>query len=261
MERAPQSRKRHPLEATYRSTVEGLALLLRSLADLLRPLRALEEGWHLGSAACPRPDQIGRGGRGRVGGERGRHGRAGSPARCGTTHKAESQRSKKGLGHSLEEALGRSRGGLSTKVHLACDGKGRPLSVVLTPGQRHSSTQLGSVLDGIRVPRPSGIGRPRKRPDHLIADKGYDFPSCRELMRKRAIARTIPERRDRRERRAKHPGRPPNFDASVYGRRNVVERCVNRLKHWRGIATRYEKRALNYRAVVVIAALIIWLAS
>src|SRR5688500_12789115 len=60
---------------------------------------------------------------------------------------------------------------------------------------------------------------------------------------------------------AKHPGRPPNFDASVYGRRNVVERCVNRLKQWRGIATRYEKRALNYRAVVVIAALMIWLAS
>ena len=215
----------------------------------------------MGSAACPRPDQSGRGGRGRVGGERGRHGRAGSPARCGSTHKAESQRSKKGLGHSLEEALGRSRGGLSTKVHLACDGKGRPLSVVLTPGQRHSSTQLGNVLDGIRVPRPSGIGRPRKRPDHLIADKGYDFPRCRELLRKRAIAHTIPERRDRRERRAKHPGRPPNFDASVYGRRNVVERCVNRLKHWRGIATRYEKRALNYRAMVVIAALIIWLAS
>ena len=156
----------------------------------------------MGSAACPRPDQSGRGGRGRVGGERGRHGRAGSPARCGSTHKAESQRSKKGLGHSLEEALGRSRGGLSTKVHLACDGKGRPLSVVLTPGQRHSSTQLGNVLDGIRVPRPSGIGRPRKRPDHLIADKGYDFPRCRELLRKRAIAHTIPERRDRRERRA-----------------------------------------------------------
>ena len=134
----------------------------------------------MGSAACPRPDQSGRGGRGRVGGERGRRGRAGSPARCGSMHKAESQRSKKGLGHSLEEALGRSRGGLSTKVHLACDGKGRPLSVVLTPGQRHSSTQLGNVLDGIRVPRPSGIGRPRKRPDHLIADKGYDFPRCRE---------------------------------------------------------------------------------
>src|SRR3712207_8532758 len=92
--------------------------------------------------------------------------------------------------------LFRSRGGFSTKVHLACDGKGRPLSVVLTPGHKHSSTQLGSVLDGIREPRPSGIGRPRKRTDHLIADKGYDFPSSRELLRKRGIAHTIPERPD-----------------------------------------------------------------
>ena len=234
MKRPPQSRKRHPLEAAYRSTVEGFALSLQSLADLLRSLRALEEGWYLGSAACPRPEPIGRGGRGRVGGERGRHGRAGSPPRCGSTHKTKPQRRKKGLCHPLGEALGTSRGRFSTKVHLACDGKGRPLSVFLTPGQRHSSTQLGRVLDGIWVPRLSGIGRPRKRPDHLIADKGYDFPSCRELLRKRGIGHTIPERRDRRKRRAKHPGRPPNFDASVYGRRNAVERCVNRLKHWRG---------------------------
>lgn len=180
---------------------------------------------------------------------------------AGARTKPSHKDAKGGLFHPLEEALGRSRGGFSTKVHLACDGKGRPLAMVLTPGQRHSSTQLRSVLDGIRVPCPSGIGRPRKHPDHLIADKGYDFPSCRELLRKRAIAHTIPERRDRRERRARHPGRPPNFNASVYGRRNVVERCVNRLKQWRGIATRYEKRAHNYRAAVVIAALMIWLAS
>ena len=57
-------------------------------------------------------------------------------------------------------------------------------------------------------------------------------------------------------------GRPPSFDAAIYARRNVVERCVNRLKQWRGIATRYEKRAVNvnYRAAVVIASLVIWLA-
>jgi transposase len=155
-------------------------------------------------------------------------------ARGRRTHKAEPQRREKGLGHSLEEALGRSRGGFSTKVHVACYGKGRPLSVVLTPGQRHASTQLRSVLDGLRVPLPSGIGMPRKRPDHLIADKGYDFPSRSELLRKRGIAHTSSERRARRERRARHPSRLRNFDASVYGRRNVVERCVNRLKHGRG---------------------------
>jgi transposase len=132
--------------------------------------------------------------------------------------------------------------------------------VVVTPGQRNESTQLEAVLDGIRVMRP-GRGRPRKRPDRLIADRGYSHDSCRKLLRKRGIRYTIPERTDQKERRTCRGGRSPSFDAQLYKRRNVVERCVNKLKHWRGIATRYEKRALNYRAVVVIAALMIWLAS
>jgi transposase len=71
----------------------------------------------------------------------------------------------------------------------------------------------------------------------------------------------IPERRDQRELRMRRPGRPPSFDATSYARRNAAERCVNRFKQWRGIATRYEKRAVNYRAAVVIAALITWSAS
>lgn len=145
-------------------------------------------------------------------------------------------------------------------MDLSCDGKGRPLSVLVTPGQRHESTQLGAVLDAIRVVRP-GRGRPRKRPDHLLADRGYNYPCCRELLRSRGILHTVPERRDQRERRSNRPGRPPSFDAAAYARRNVVERCVNRLKQWRGVATRYEKRAANYRAMVVIAALVIWLTS
>jgi transposase len=62
-------------------------------------------------------------------------------------------------------------------------------------------------------------------------------------------------------RRAARPGRPLAFDRAVYARRNVVERCINRLKQWRGLATRYEKRAANYRAMVVIASLVIWLES
>src|SRR5215208_1560413 len=134
------------------------------------------------------------------------------------------RRRKKGVEHPEDEALGRSRGGLSTKVHLA-------------------------------------VGRPRKRPERLIADKGYSSPSCRKVLRKRGIMHTIPERRDQRDQRTGHPGRKPSFDVNVYQRRNVVERCVNRLKQWRGIATRYEKRAVNYRAMVVIAALMDWLAS
>ena len=146
---------------------------------------------------------------------------------------------------------------MTTKVHLACDGKGRPLSVVITPGQRHDSTQLGPVLDGIRVPRASG--RPRTRPDLVIADKGYSYPRCRQALRKRQIKHIIPERRDQRARRATQPGRPLAFDQTIYSRRNVVERSINRLKQWRGLATRYEKRAVNYRAMVVIASIVTWL--
>jgi transposase len=96
----------------------------------------------------------------------------------------------------------------------------------------------------------------------LIADKVFSFPSCRKLLRERGIPHTIPERIDQREQRLKRAGgRPPIFDKATYARRNVVERCVNRLKQWRGIATRYEKRAVNFRAAVVIASLMIWLAS
>lgn len=145
-------------------------------------------------------------------------------------------------------------------MHLACDGKGRPLSVVVTPGQRHESTQLEAVLDAIRVARP-GVGRPRKRPERLIADKCYSSPSCRKVLRKRGIAHTIPERRDQREQRTGRPVRKLGFDAKAYRRCTVVERCVNRLKQCRGIATRYEKRAVNYRVMVVIVALMVWLAS
>lgn len=159
-----------------------------------------------------------------------------------------------------DEALGRSRGGLTTKVHLTCDGKGRPLSILLTPGQRHDSTQLVPLLDAIRVPR-AGRGRPRTRPERVIGDKGYSYPSCRRILRRRGIVAVIAERRDQRERRGRKAGRPLAFDRDAYRRRNVVERCMDRLKQWRSVATRYEKRATNYRAMVVITALMLWLDS
>jgi transposase len=132
---------------------------------------------------------------------------------------------------------------------------------VLTAGRVHDSTQLEPVLDAIRVPR-RGRGRPRKRPARLLADKGYSYRKCRQALKRRKIRHSIPERRDQRaQRRAKgrRGGRPPAFDRAAYRRRNVMERGVNRLKQWRGIATRYEKRALNYRALVVIGAIMLWL--
>jgi transposase len=134
--------------------------------------------------------------------------------------------------------------------------------VVVTTGERHGSTQLERLLDEVRVPPSEGLpGGPRKRPAHLIADQGYSFEGCRKLLRKRGISHTIPERKDQRERRTGRPGRRPGFDREAYRRRNVVERYVGRLKQWRSVATRYEKRAVNYRAMVLIASLMVWLPS
>jgi transposase len=128
------------------------------------------------------------------------------------------------------------------------------------PAPREHSTRGGTRRH--QGGAPGGFPRAAaKRPERLIADRGCSFPRCRRLLRRRGIPHTIPERRDQRERRAGYPGRPPGFDSVVYRRRNVVERCVNRLKQWRGIATRYEKRAVNYQAMLVIASLMVWLAS
>ena len=161
---------------------------------------------------------------------------------------------------------GRERGGFSTEVYLACDGRGRLLWDLVTAGQRNEAPLLGALLDAIRVARPAGSpGRPRERPARLLADRGYAHDPCRALLRRRGIPHVIPERehRDQRERRRRRGSRPPSsFEAEAHRRRNAVERCVKRPKQWRGVATRYEKRAANsFRAMVVIAALMLWLAT
>ncbi|WP_107486473.1 IS5 family transposase [Streptomyces sp. 13-12-16] len=162
-----------------------------------------------------------------------------------------------------DHALGRSRGGLTTKVHLACDGKGRPLALLVTPGQRHDSVCAHILLERIRVPR-SSLGRPRCRPDQVIADKAYSSRGFRAYLRRRGIAHTIPEKADQRRhrlQRGSRGGRPPGFDRETYRRRNLVERCFNRLKGSRGIATRYDKTATSYEAAVSLASLLLWARS
>ncbi|MFK8847514.1 IS5 family transposase [Streptomyces sp. Ac-502] len=156
--------------------------------------------------------------------------------------------------------LGRSRGGLTSKIHLACDALGRPLAFTVTGGNTNDCTQFTAVMDAIRVPRP-GPGRPRVRPSHVIGDKGYSSKEIRAWLRRHGVGHTIPQRSDQirnRLRRGSRGGRPPAFDKQLYKRRNVVERCFNRLKQWRGIATRYEKTAESYQAAVTLASLLMW---
>ena len=157
--------------------------------------------------------------------------------------------------------MGRSRGGLTTKLHLCADGKARPLSLVLSEGQRSDSKFLAATLDAVRVPRV-GRGRPRKQADKLRADKGYSYPTCRILLRRRGQKHLIPERRDQREHRRKKGqagGRPVVFVLADYAKRNVVERCILRLKQFRRVATRYEKRASSHLAMATLAAIILGL--
>ncbi|WSU71082.1 IS5 family transposase [Streptomyces sp. NBC_01102] len=159
-----------------------------------------------------------------------------------------------------DPALGRSRGGLTSKIHLACDGQGRPLGFVITGGNTNDCTRFTAVMEAIRVPR-TGPGRPRVRPDHVLGDKGYSSKAIRAWLRRRGIAHTIPERADQvrnRARRGSRGGRPPAFDREAYKHRNVVERCFNRLKQWRGIATRYDKTIQSYEAAVTLASLLMW---
>jgi transposase len=96
----------------------------------------------------------------------------------------------------------------------------------------------------------------------LLADKGYAHDPTRRALRRRGIRHTIPERSDQVARRAAKGstgGRPPEFDKQLYRQRNVVERCFNRLKQWRDLATRYAKQASIYRSSLTLIAAIIWL--
>jgi putative transposase len=117
------------------------------------------------------------------------------------------------------------------------------------------------VLGAIHVPR-HGPGRPRIRPDRVIADKAYSSRGNRALLRRRGIVAVIPEPSDQaghRKRRGSQGGRPVSYDPEAYRGRNAVERSFNLFKHWRGLATRYDKLAITYRGGVVLASITIWL--
>ncbi|MFF5553003.1 IS5 family transposase [Streptomyces olivaceoviridis] len=157
---------------------------------------------------------------------------------------------------SRDHAIGRSRGGLTTKIHLAADGRCRPLAFHLTAGQAADAPAFTDVMARLCVPRRRG--RPRTRPGLVLADKAYSSRAIRDHLRRRGTRAVIPERADQkadRRQRGQTGGRPPALDRETYKQRNTVERRINRLKQWRGIATRYEKTATIYLAGLHIAGL------
>jgi len=133
--------------------------------------------------------------------------------------------------------------------------------LIMTTGQAGDSPTLPVLLAELRVPR-LGPGRPRTTPDSLRGDKAYSARSHREALRSRGIKVVIPEKSDQqthRKNRGSRGGRPVGFDAQEYKKRNIVERAFNKLKQWRGLATRYDKHALIYRGGMVLASMVRWL--
>jgi len=136
------------------------------------------------------------------------------------------------------QAIGRSRGGLTTKIHTLVDALGNPVELMLTPGQAHDLACAEPLIAN-------------SDPDALIADKAYDADSLIDTLTERGIAPVIPPKANRKTKR--------ECDFALYCERNLVERFFNRLKHFRAIATRYDKLARNFLAGVQLAAAMILL--
>ena len=161
-----------------------------------------------------------------------------------------------------DHGIGRSRGGLTSKIHHLVDGAGRPLVVLVSAGQTGDSPVFEPLLAQLKVTRSAGS--PRTRPDRVRGDKAYSSRAIRTHLRRRGITAVIPEPSDQighRKRRGSRGGRPPAFDAADYKGRNVIERGFNATKQWRGLATRYDKLAIVYRGAAVLRAITIWLAD
>ncbi len=141
-----------------------------------------------------------------------------------------------------DHALGRSRGGFSTKTHLVTDSHGIILAVWVTAGQRHESKGFGQAMQ--RAQRPRQAGRPRW-PKQGAGDKGYSYSRVRGWLHRHHIKAVIPTRKDQ--------PREEGFDKETYRRRTIIERAVGWFKWCRALATRYDKLAVNYIALWIIA--------
>ena len=135
--------------------------------------------------------------------------------------------------------MGRSRGGLTTKIHALTDARGLPIKFLLTPGQAHDLLGADTLLIDL------GEG------DVLLGDKAYDADWLRQRIEAQGAAPNIPDKSTRRERHC--------FSKALYKERNQIERFFNKIKHFRRIATRFEKHAQNYLAMIKLASIRIWM--
>jgi transposase len=158
-------------------------------------------------------------------------------------------------GEPADHALGRSQGGFGTKVHLVCDGDGHGLGVVVTPGQRHESVVFEAVMDTVEVRRKSGHSR--RRPLRLAGDKAYSNRRIRRWLARRKVQAVIARPDDQRARLSERA--EGSFDRERYRQRNVVERLIGWLKECRRVATRYEKLAVNFLAMLKLALIVRYL--
>jgi len=222
-----------------RCAMAGPARVVWQLADGVQPLPPLATHWGL----VPHPP--------------------GAPGRCRRARRTGLDAPfRRWIGHSSPPACGRgakkggpqalgwSRGGFSTKIHLRAERGGKPIVFTLTGGERHEQLSLPLLLETGAIKRP-GRGRPRLRPDRLAGDKGYSSRTVRQYLQRRGIGDVIAHR-------STDPVNPW-FDRVAYRERNQVERLFNRFKQFRRVATRYEKLAVRYHAVLTIVAILMWL--
>lgn len=158
------------------------------------------------------------------------------------------RREKRDPEEPADHALGRSRGGFSTKIHILCDGAGHPLHFHLTPGQAHESTAFEAVLEGADLNLFDGDGKPIAWPVLLGGDKGYRADWIDEYLLDLGISPVIPSK-ENEDRNA----RPVEFDKDAYRQRNIVERLIGWLKESRRVFSRFEKSAKNFGGMLKMA--------
>ena len=142
-------------------------------------------------------------------------------------------------GGEAKQAVGISRGGRTSKIHALCDARGRPLRIIVTGGQVHDSRVAGDLIDLSHSPLA------------VVGDRAYDSRAIRQSIRDEAAVPVIPPR-------SNNPIQH-DYDRNLYGNRNVIERFFCRIKDMRRIATRFEKLARNFLAMVLLCAIRIWI--